>query len=237
MDRYIFDVDGTLTESRSEISFDHRDFLLDFAMYNYIYLVSGASYENILNQLGEELCNAADYIFACSGNSVYQQGEKVFEAEFELDMIAERWLKNQLDKSRYTNKTGEHLVKGIGSYNFSILGRRAFDAQRNHYRAWDDLHGERRVLAEQFNRQFPIYYCSVGGDTGVDIVKKGCDKSQITQYFNKQDRLLFFGDCMHPAGNDYTLAKKIIEQKLGVVYQVEEVNDTYNILIALSQQT
>ena len=46
----------------------------------------------------------------------------------------------------------------------------------------------------------------VGGETGIDIFKKGCNKGQILKNFSNPETIKFYGDRTDPAGNDYPIA-------------------------------
>ena len=70
----------------------------------------------------------------------------------------------------------------------------------------------------------------VGGETGIDIFPKGYDKSQIIRDFDPTDTLHFFGDAMEPTGNDYPLKKVIIDNDLGMCYNVNSWKDTRELL-------
>ena len=48
--------------------------------------------------------------------------------------------------------------------------------------------------------------------------------------FNPNDILHFFGDDMHPEGNDYPLKKEIIDNDLGFCYNVKDYKETWKIL-------
>ena len=93
--------------------------------------------------------------------------------------------------------------------NFSIVGRNANQEQRKIYVKWDEDHNERDFIAHNFNLKFPELEAKVGGETGIDISPKGCDKSQIVKDFDSEDVLWFFGDAMHEGGNDLPLAKVV----------------------------
>ena len=52
----------------------------------------------------------------------------------------------------------------------------------------------------------------------------------ILKDFNPNDILHFFGDDMHPEGNDYPLKKEIIDNDLGFCYNVKDYKETWKIL-------
>ena len=51
MDKFIFDVDGTLTPSRQEIDMDFAVFFTDFCAENDVYLVTGRDREKRIEQV------------------------------------------------------------------------------------------------------------------------------------------------------------------------------------------
>ena len=112
-------------------------------------------------------------------------------------------------------------------YKFSIVGRGANQTERLVYSNWDDIKNERRAIADRFNKKFPEMHAHVGGQTGVDISKKGCDKSQIVRDFMDGD-VIFFGDRLDEYGNDRPLADAILNNKLGQVVEVKDWKDTWN---------
>ena len=72
---------------------------------------------------------------------------------------------------------------------------------------------------------FPKLEAKVGGETGIDISPKGCNKSQILNDFDlNKDTIIFFGDAMHIGGNDEPLA---IANKSGINYHVQDWTDTW----------
>jgi hypothetical protein len=92
---------------------------------------------------------------------------------------------------------------------------------------WDTQNSERDLIARNFNLLFPELEARVGGETGIDIYPKGGDKGQIIRDFHSNDELYFFGDRMDQDGNDYPLAKQIIDKNLGKCYHVKDWKDTW----------
>ena len=69
----------------------------------------------------------------------------------------------------------------------------------------------------------------IGGQTGLDLAPKGMNKSQILKDFNEDDNIYFYGDMIGEGGNDYDIAKGVIEMK-GKVYMVNSWKDTWDLL-------
>ena len=223
MNKFIFDVDGTLTPSRQKIDPEFEEFFKAFIASNKVWLVTGSDYPKTLEQLGAEICESVVTVYNCSGNDVWHKGKRVnskpFEAPEELYNLMNGWLQS----SQFPLRCGNHIEERVGTINFSIVGRGAGSFSRREYVAWDTENRERETIAFQINSEFPDITATVGGETGIDIYRKGCDKSQILEDFNKNDKIFFFGDKMEPGGNDWPLAAKLNKQRC---YNVKDWRDT-----------
>jgi hydroxymethylpyrimidine pyrophosphatase-like HAD family hydrolase len=60
MRAFIFDVDGTLTPSRSEIDKEFAEWFLGYCSRNSVYLVTGSDYPKTVEQVGEDIVNAVN---------------------------------------------------------------------------------------------------------------------------------------------------------------------------------
>ena len=80
---YVFDVDGTLTPSSKEIDNKFEEFFLGFATKNDVTIVGGSTYKMIEKQLGKDICNRVDSVFACQGTQQYKNGKVQFKEEVE----------------------------------------------------------------------------------------------------------------------------------------------------------
>ena len=209
MNKFIFDVDGTLTPSRSTINPDFHDWFLEFVKSNKCWLVTGSDYPKTVEQLGTDICERVVTVYNCNGNDVWFKGKRVNSLDWKLPEDAHEWLSEQLTMSDFPVRTGLHFEHRPGMVNFSVVGRNATREQRAHYVKWDKERDERKNIAAVFNGNFPTLEATVGGETGIDIAPKGKDKSQILQDFDlkENEKIFFFGDAMHPEGNDYPLAQ------------------------------
>ena len=224
MNKFIFDVDGTLTPSRQVINPGFKTFFKNFIRDNKVWLVTGSDYAKTVEQLGADICESVVTVYNCSGNDTWHRGKRVnskpFEAPKELYDLMNGWLQS----SSFPLRTGNHIEERMGTINFSIVGRNCTLQERKEYAAWDTDNRERETIAFQINSEFPNITATVGGETGVDIYRKGCDKSQILEDFNKNDKIFFFGDKMNSGGNDWPLAAKLNKQRC---YNVKDWRDTW----------
>ena len=225
---YVFDVDGTLTPSRGVIDPEFKEWFTEFAENNPVYLVTGSDLAKTVEQLGEDLVKKVAYSFNCAGNAVYSKGELVYQSNWTLPLDVREFLESHLKTSPYPHKYGLHLEERIGLLNYSVVGRKAVGDQRTAYYLWDKEHGERQWLVEQINTRWPEIQAAAGGETGVDIFARGCDKAQVLKYITGD--IYFFGDRIDPAGNDWSIAQAIIDQHRGRCYNVGSWTDTFNLL-------
>jgi phosphomannomutase len=227
VNKFIFDVDGTLTPSRGVIDGSFKEFFLEFIQANETYLVTGSDYSKTFEQLGPEICNGVKCIYNCSGNDVWINGENVKTTNWELPEEPKKWLLERLASSKFVLRTGNHIEARPGSVNFSVVGRNATMKERQLYVKWDNESGERHRFATEFNHLFHDLEARVGGETGLDIYPRGKDKSQVIPDFKKEDKVYFFGDRVEPGGNDYPLAAAITKRGNGMAMGVKDWEDTF----------
>ena len=207
--KFIFDVDGTLTPSRQEIDMDFAVYFSSFCTDNDVYLVTGSDREKTIEQIGEVIYSLSKRVYNCSGSDVWEGEKNVYTSDWRLPQEAEKWLREELRVSEFPLRTGLHIERRPGMVNFSIVGRHATLGERKLYVKHDGVTNERVRIAKEFKKRFPDIEAVVGGETGIDIFPVGKDKSQIINDFNKDDKLYFFGDRMDKDGNDYTLSKQV----------------------------
>ena len=234
MKKYIFDVDGTLTPSRSRITEEFLPFFNQFIEKNDVYLVTGSDRAKTLEQVTPEIYNKCKRVYNCSGSDVYEGDKNVYRDDWELPKEVESFLYDELDYSQFMIRNGNHIERRPGGVNFTILGR-AEDPfiGRDRYVEWDRQTNERQDIAERIRNQFSDLTVAVGGQTGIDIGPKGADKSQILRDFQMGGELHFFGDRMEPGGNDHSLGEAVKEMG-GYTYKVDGWEETRSVIISMS---
>ena len=230
MKKFIFDVDGTLTPSRGRIDKEFEEWFLDFCMWHDVYLVTGSDNPKTIEQVGESIGNACKRLYNCSGSDVYEQGKNTYTSDWKLPQETRIWLEEQLEQSEFVLRTGLHIEERPGMVNFSMVGRNATIGERKLYVEYEEGFKEREAIAKEFEKRFPKLQAVVGGETGIDIFPRGNDKSQILRDFDPDDEIHFFGDRMDPAGNDYPLKKIILDNDLGICYNVKDYEHTWELL-------
>lgn len=233
---YVFDVDGTLTPSRMKMDPVFQKFFLEFADRNKCYLVTGSDYEKTVQQVGKEICETVITVWNCCGNSVWQRGVEVYRDSWRLPDHMRKWLEKKIKTSKFSLRTGAHIEDRPGLVNFTVLGRNCTLGERMLYRQWDEENNERKTIAREFNIAFNHegVVAQVAGETGLDIMMIGSDKSQVAM--SLFGPTMFFGDKMEVGGNDYPLAQELKQRDDNVCIAVKDWKDTQKYLFGLSYE-
>ena len=226
--KFIFDVDGTLTPSRGIIDPKFKEYLNSYCSANEVYLVTGSDKSKTIEQIGEDTYNLCKRVYQCSGSDVYEGDNSILKSVWELPALARTFLISCEYESQFTERTGiRHIEERSGMVNFSVLGRGAAAEQRAKYVEYDTVKNERINIASAFNTMFPDLHATVGGETGIDIAPRGADKSQILRDFKEDDTIHFYGDAMFEGGNDLPLAYALKDFQLGFSHQVDGWQHTW----------
>jgi len=239
---FIFDVDGTLTPSRQKMTKEFKEFFEQWALKNKFYLVTGSDLPKLQEQMnGMEI--HADGIFTCCGNQMWRDDELVYENKFTLPQDLLTFLKEQLEKSIYHYRAGNHIEDRGSMINFSVVGRNCSLKERENYFKWDNKEGERRDISRAIGFRWPELDAVIGGQISIDIYPKGRDKSQVLKHIHSHINLdshtktlantyeyNFIGDRTKEGGNDYPLAKLMEETNNCYTFQTTDWKQTQLIL-------
>ena len=225
--KFIFDVDGTLTPSRDHINLDFAIWFGDFCLMNEVYLVTGSDKAKTVEQVGLDIYNKCERVYQCSGSDVWDAETNILKSGWTLPELARTFLISCEYESLFSLRTGNHIEQRSGMANFSVVGRNANAEQRAKYVEYDTVKNERINIASAFNTMFPDLHATVGGETGIDIAPRGADKSQILRDFKEDDTIHFYGDAMFEGGNDLPLAYALKDFQLGFSHQVDGWQHTW----------
>lgn len=206
--KFVFDIDGTLTPSRKKIDDNFAEFFVKFCKTNPVYFVTGSDKPKTLEQIGETVFNSAQLSFNCAGNEVWNKDYLVHSSDWKPDQEVLEFLSELLDMSNFPEKAGNHIELRKGMVNFSIPGRKCTFEQREKYKLWDNEQKEREYFYDKIKEKFNHIDVYIGGETGLDIFKKGFGKSQAISKIRteKSDIIYYFGDQIFHGGNDYDAA-------------------------------
>jgi phosphomannomutase len=224
--RLFFDLDNTLTRSRSKITPEMKELLASLT-YD-IVVISGATVDQIRTQLDGLPC----YTLGQNGNHAMHGDTELWRdeltpedlAEIEAHIASLPKVIDVPDEHDLTEKRGSQVSHSIYGHHAPVALKEKVDpdqALRVGLLATHPLVSERVEV-------------KIGGTTCLDYFKKGRNKgynvTRLAEYMSwNLDTCLYFGDALFPGGNDETV--------IGIIdtESVHNPEDTYNKLRALKK--
>ena len=225
MSVYVFDMDGTLTPARLPMTEYFALRFYEWQKNHKSYIATGSDYKKVCEQLPSYVINAFTGVYCSMGNVLMYQGCLVRQNEFvePKGLIAD--LENFRNKTKYPGPLFNNSIeRRVGMINFSVLGRDCPYAERERYKAWDDIEKERLQIQAVLLKKYPQLEVTVGGSISIDITPQGHGKGQIATQLRKEypdEEIIFFGDRTFPGGNDYELASELMKINNTRVVQVD----------------
>lgn len=231
---FVADMDGTLTPARLPMTEEFAKFFEKFISKHIFYIVSGSDLEKIKEQLPLNIINECAGIYCSMGNEFYLKNKLIYRNEFMPDNSLISKLELYRNNTKYKGKLYENYIeKRPGMINFSVLGRNCPQQARNEYKEWDNIHLERKKIAQELMNLYPNYDISVGGNISIDIVPHGFGKEQIAQKLRskyEKEKIIFLGDRTENGGNDYSLAQELLKLGNAQIVPVNGPNDVLKFL-------
>ena len=212
----VFDLDGTLAESKSSLDTEMASLLHDLLGIVKVAIISGGGWpqfeKQILSNLSaDERLNNLSLLPTC-GTQFYQHKgtwEKIYSEDFNQEektkIINE--LKNSLNTVDFDiNQIWGDEIEDRGSQiTYSALGQQAPIEEKT---KWDPDFAKRKKIQEILSLSIPEFSVHLGGTTSVDITKPGIDKAYGIKKLRDTldiaiDDMIFIGDALFPGGNDY----------------------------------
>ena len=221
----LFDVDGTLTESRLQIKSSMEDTLRKLKSIEDldIGIVGGSDLAKQEEQLGKENLSLFNWVFSENGLVAFKEGEQFHSQNMVSKLGQDAFtalinicLKN-LALCKYPVKTGTFIETRTGMVNICPVGRSCTQEQREAFCKEDETREYRRELIKHIQAQWNNYLCnsetcktdmrfSIGGQISVDVFPNGWDKTYCLQFVREHyDKIYFFGDKTYEGGNDYEI--------------------------------
>lgn len=211
----LFDVDGTLTPARLQISPIVKQTLEKLREKVVIGFVGGSDLKKQQEQLGEDAIDMFDYAFSENGLTAYRQGKQLASQSF-INWIGDekynalaKFILKYLSEIDLPKRRGTFLEFRNGMINVSPIGRNASTSERNEYEAYDKEHKIREKFVQALKDEFPnlgLTY-SIGGQISFDVFPTGWDKTYCLRHVKDEGfkTIHFFGDKTYKGGNDYEI--------------------------------
>lgn len=211
----LFDVDGTLTAPRQKATPEMSEFLQKLKNRIRVGVVGGSDLCKIKEQLGDDIIQKVDYVFAENGLVAYKNGELLSVQSIQAHMGEEllqdfiNFCLNYMAKIKLPKKRGTFIEFRNGMLNVSPIGRSCSQQERQEFFELDKKEKIREtfvsVLREEFKGKGLTF--SIGGQISFDVFPDGWDKRYCLGIVEKDQysTIHFFGDKTKPGGNDFEI--------------------------------
>ena len=239
----VFDLDGTLAESKSAIDSEMSGLLGRLLAVERVAVISGGAFPQFEQQTRRQSAQRrrslealpfADLrhpaFYSYEGSTWKLLYAEDFSAEQKKKIIAA--LSEAVDKSGFkAEKTwGEAIEDRDSQITYSALGQQApLDAKKT----WDPDFTKRKTIKSILDPLLPDFAVNLGGSTSIDITKPGIDKAYGIRKLESIIsipivQMLYVGDALFPGGNDYPARSTGAD-----CIQVRDPNETKRVIEAI----
>jgi len=212
----VFDLDGTLAESKSSIDAEMSRLLHDLLGIVKMAIISGGDWPQFEKQVLSHLPHDGSLvnlsILPTCGTKLYQykvDWKKLYSEDFSADEKAKiiSSLKKAVAQAGFkVEKVWGEVIEDRGSQiTFSALGQQApLDEKKK----WDPDFSKRKKIKAILDPLIPGFSVRMGGATSIDVTKPGIDKAygigKLRDVLGiSLQEMIFVGDALFPGGNDY----------------------------------
>ena len=212
----VYDLDGTLAESKSPLDAEMSTRLHDLLGVVKVAIISGGDWPQFEKQVlshhphDERLVNLS--ILPTCGTKFFQYNgswKKLYSEDFTAD--EKEKIVSSLEEAvgqagfKPVKVWGEVIEDRGSQVTFSALGQQAPLEEKD---KWDPDYTKRKKIKAILDTLIPEFSVRMGGATSIDVTKPGIDKGygirKLRDVLNisLQD-MIFIGDALFPGGNDY----------------------------------
>jgi len=212
----VYDLDGTLAESKSPLDAEMAGLLHDLLGIVKVAVISGGAWKQFEEQLlsnlphDERLTNLS--LLPTCGTQFFRYGadwKKVYSEDLAADEKAK--IESSLEKAvsqagfKPQKLWGEQIEDRGSQITFSALGQEAPLDEKD---KWDPDFAKRKKIKAILDTLLPEFSVRMGGATSIDVTKPGIDKAYgIRKLRDILDLplkdMIFIGDALFVGGNDY----------------------------------
>jgi phosphomannomutase len=212
----VFDLDGTLAESKAAIDKEMSARLSALLTVAKVAVISGGDWPQFEKQVLANLpkdatlknlsilptCGTKFYLYKTDWEQLYAEN---FTEDEKKKIISS--LIKAIDESGFkaTKVWGETIEDRGSQVTYSALGQQAPLEEK---KKWDPDFTKRNKIKKQLDKMIPEFAVNLGGTTSIDITKHGIDKAyginKLRDVLNINIKeMIFIGDAIFPGGNDY----------------------------------
>jgi phosphomannomutase len=212
----VYDLDGTLAESKSSLDAKMAGLLHDLLGVVKVAVISGGGWPQFDKQLLSNLphderlenlsllptCGTKFYLYAGAWKKVYSEDLTAAQKE---KIVAS--LRKALDESGFKigKVWGEDIEDRGSQITLSALGQQAPLKEKS---KWDPDFTKRKKIKRILDALIPEFSVRLGGTTSIDVTKPGIDKAYGIRKLRdilgiSLKEMIYVGDALFVGGNDY----------------------------------
>ncbi len=212
----VFDLDGTLAQSKSSIDAEMAGLLNQLLGSIKVAVISGGNWPQFQKQVLSHLAddqrlNNLSMLPTCGTQFYkYDKGwQKLYAEDFtreQRDKIIGSLNKAIEESGLKAEKVWGDVIEDRGSQiTFSALGQQAPLEEKV---KWDPDFAKREKMKKILDPMIPGFSVRLGGATSIDVTKPGIDKAygigKLRDIMGIAiEEMIFVGDALFPGGNDY----------------------------------
>jgi HAD superfamily hydrolase (TIGR01484 family) len=237
----VFDLDGTLAESKSSVDAEMSRLLHELLGVVKVAIISGGDWPQFEKQVlahlphDERLVNLS-LLPTCGTKFFRYTGDwkKIYSEDFTTN--EKKKITSSLEKAigqagyKVEKVWGEAIEDRGSQITFSALGQQAPLEEKN---KWDPDYTKRKKIKAILDTWIPEFSVRMGGATSIDVTKPGIDKAYGVRKLRdilgiSLKEMIFIGDALFAGGNDYPA------ERAGVVsIPVQGPNETKRVVEAI----
>lgn len=240
----VFDLDGTLAESKSAIDAEMAALLEGLLAVVRVAVISGGDFPQFQTQLVGNLPPAGDLarlslLPTCGTRFFEYDGAGGWKKRYAEDLNPEQKqriiaaLSRAVDESGFAAKKtwGPAIEDRESQITYSALGQQA---PLDEKKTWDPDFAKRKKIKSLLEAMLPDFGVNLGGTTSIDITLPGIDKAYGIRKLRdilgiSIDEMIYVGDALFPGGNDYPA------RTTGVTcIQVRDPNESKRVIEAIT---
>jgi hypothetical protein len=238
----VFDVDGTLAESKAAIDPEMGTLLAKLLGVVRVAIISGADLPQFQTQVIAQLPAGTDLtrlsLLPTCGTRFYQY-DNAWRELYAEDLSSAQKQKIIAALNTCVRESGFKADKTWGpaiedresQITYSALGQAApLDAKKT----WDPDFAKRKKIKSLLDPMLPDFAVRLGGSTSIDVTLPGIDKAYGIRKLRDILKvpiaeMIYVGDALFPGGNDYP-----VRETGAVCIQVRDPNETKRVIEAIS---
>jgi phosphomannomutase len=213
----VFDLDGTLAESKSSLDSEMSELLHLLLSIVRVAVISGGDWpqfeKQLLSNLPHDKTLANLSLLPTCGTKFYRYDAAAWKKIYSEDLTAEERdkvlgaLKTTISSADFKADKlwGEQIEDRGSQITFSALGQEAPLKEKD---KWDPDIRRRKKIKAILDGLIPDFSVRIGGSTSIDITKPGIDKAYGIRKLRdllgiSLAEMIYVGDALYVGGNDY----------------------------------